>query len=79
MTDPIIVPAEISETAPAKENFFKKILHQPKKLLIGAGIALTFVAGAVVFAVSRMDEEDFEETFPREDAADEVPADDTTV
>ena len=46
---------------------------------IGAGIALTLVAGAVVFAVSRMDEEDFEETFPREDAADEVPADDTTV
>lgn len=78
MSDPIIVPAEISDAAPAKENVFKKILHQPKKLLIGAGIALTIVAGAVVFAVSRLDEEDFEETFPRENA-DEVPADDTTV
>ena len=76
MSDPIIVPAEISETAPAKENFFKKILHQPKKLIIGAGIALTIVAGAVVFAVSRQDEEDFEATFPRENF-DEVPADDT--
>ena len=79
MSDPIIVPAEISETAPAKENFFKKILHQPKKLIIGAGIALTIVAGAVVFAVSRMDEEDFEDTFPREELDAEVPADDTTV
>ena len=78
MSDPIIVPAEISETAPAKENFFKKILHQPKRLLIGAGIALTLVAGAVVFAFSRMDEEDFEDTFPRENE-DEVSADDTTV
>ena len=78
MTDPIIVPAEISETAPAKDNVLKKILHQPKRLLIGAGIALTLVAGAVVFAVSRMDEEDFEETYPR-DAVEEVPADDTTV
>ena len=76
MSDNIIVPAEISDAAPAKENVFKKILHQPKKLLIGAGIALTIVAGAVVFALSRQDEEDFEETFPRENF-DEVPADDT--
>ena len=76
MTDPIIVPAEISETELPKENVFKKILHQPKRLLIGAGIALTIVAGAVVFALSRQDEEDFEATFPRENF-DEVPADDT--
>lgn len=78
MSDPIIVPAEISETAPAKENFFKKILHQPKKLIIGAGIALAVAGGVVVFALSRQDEEDFEETYPR-DNVDEVPADDTTV
>ena len=79
MSDNIIVPAEISDAELPKENVFKKILHQPKRLLIGAGIALTIVAGAVVFGLSRMDEEDFEDTFPRENDADEVPADDTTV
>ena len=46
MSDNIIVPAEISDAAPAKENVFKKILHQPKKLLIGAGIALSHRSAA---------------------------------
>ena len=78
MTDPIIVPAEISDAELPKENVFKKILHQPKKLIIGAGIALAVAGGVVVFALSRQDEEDFEETYPR-DNVDEVPADDTTV
>lgn len=77
MSDPIIVPAEITEPAP-KENIVKKVLRQPKKLLVGAGIALAFVGGAVWFAVSRMDEEDFEDTYPSEPA--EIDAtEDTTV
>lgn len=76
MTDPIIVPAEISDAAP-KENVLKKIIHDPKLLITGAGVALALVAGAVWFAVKRMDEDDFDETFPEELAT--TSADDTTV
>lgn len=79
MTDPIIVPAEITEVEAPKQNFFKKILHQPKQLLVGTGIALALVAGAVWFAVSRLDEEDFEETYPQQELDAEIPADDKTV
>lgn len=62
MTDNNIVNAEIEE-AP-KESIVKKALRHPKKLAIGAGIALATVAGVIWFAVKRSDEADFEDEFP---------------
>lgn len=55
----IIVTSEDIETP--KENIVKKALRHPKKLAIGAGIALATVAGVIWFAVKRSDEEDFDE------------------
>lgn len=60
----IFVTAETIE-AP-KETLVKKALRHPKKLAIGAGIALATVAGVIWFAVKRSDEEDFENEFPSE-------------
>jgi hypothetical protein len=67
MTDNLTpsVDIEIAEDAP-KQSLVKKILQQPKKLAVGAGIALALVAGAVWFAVQRMDEEDFEDEASQE-------------
>lgn len=74
MSDNTIVPEEITEVAP-KENFVKKALRHPKKLAVGAGIALALVAGAVLFAVKRMDEEDFEDEFSEAETEEILPID----
>lgn len=71
MTDSPIVVAEITEVAP-KENFVKKLITEPKKLAVAAGVALALVAGVIVFAVKRMDEDDFDDEFPTDST---TPAD----
>lgn len=55
---------EVTETP--KVSVFKKIVTNPKKLAIAAGLTLATVAGVVWFAVKRQDEDDFDSEFPTE-------------
>ena len=62
--DIFIVEENAAEETAPKENFISKIRKNPKRVFIGLGVAAAAVAGAIVFAVRRQDESDFEDEFP---------------
>ena len=63
MTKAIIVE-ETTEAPVEKTSFLEKFTTRTKLIAAGVGVGAIAIAAAVVFAVKRQDEEDFEDEFP---------------